>query len=120
MDDPEQWGPDLSDVIAEKPRTYKGYVQRWHLGERKVCRLYFISAHPDDLQNAPIKIGISRHPEARIEEMQRTSPVRLVMLKVVVGGRALERRYHETFAADRLHGEWFKRSEPLMAVIRGK
>lgn len=118
----EYCGPDLTDLWdAEscKP-VYKGAVQRWHIGARAVCRLYFISAHPDDMPNAPIKIGISFHPEARLAEMQKVSPARLVMLRVRQGGRTAERRYHEMFAADRLHGEWFKRSEPLMDLIRGK
>lgn len=114
----EYCGPDLDGLWEDKPTARKGEVQRWHLGPRAVCRLYFISAHPDDMVDAPIKIGISFHPEARLAEMQRVSPARLVILRVKQGGRIAERKYHERFAADRLHGEWFKRSEPLMEVIR--
>lgn len=120
-EDAEYCGPDLGDLWeVGVAKTYNGDVQRWHLGPRTVCRLYFISAHPEDMSDAPIKIGISFHPEARLAEMQRHSPARLVFLRVRQGGRAAERRYHEQFAADRLHGEWFKRSEPLMDLIRGR
>lgn len=121
-DDLQYCGPDLTGLFSPtaEPKRIGGRVNRWQLDPNKVCQLYFISAHPDDLPDAPIKIGISYHPEARLSEMQAGSPVRLVLLGVRVGTLKAERRHHARFAADRLHGEWFTRSEPLMAVIRGK
>lgn len=120
MVDNEYCGPDLSELWKPSDRGFKGGVQRWHIGPRTVCRLYFITAHPDDMPDAPIKIGISFHPEARLAELQASSPARLIFLRVRTGGRKAERRYHEQFASDRLHGEWFRRSEPLMQAIRCK
>ncbi|WP_156884283.1 GIY-YIG nuclease family protein [Sphingomonas sp. gentR] len=120
MNKPEKWGPDLEGLFPPQRKRATERVNRWSLKPSSVCKLYFISAHPDDLQDAPIKIGISYHPEARLSEMQAGSPVRLVLLGVRSGTKKAERKHHETFAADRLHGEWFKRSEPLLAMIRGK
>lgn len=112
MDD---WMPDISGAGRIPAGSRR---QRWHLKKRVEQDVYFISADPEDMLNAPVKIGISNYPEMRLMELQQTSPARLVLLATCPGGLQRERRYHERFAADRIHGEWFKRSEPLMTLIR--
>jgi hypothetical protein len=108
------WLPDLS--VADRPRT--SVTQRWHLPPSTKQLVYFISAVEEDWPNAPVKIGVSLHPLARVAEMQQLSPARLTILAMCDGGVKREKEYHERFAGQRLHGEWFARNEPLMKLIR--
>ena len=73
---------------------------------------YFIGG-----QRGPIKIGYSVDPESRLRSLQSGSPVKLAILAVEQGGASREAAYHEQFAADRLHGEWFKRTPALTKLI---
>lgn len=43
----------------------------------------------------------------RLRQIQGCSPLELDIFGYVAGSLALERRFHETFAPVRLHGEWF-------------
>lgn len=67
----------------------------------------------------PIKIGFTaRNVHARLEELQKGSPVRLVLLRALPGERALERDLHRRFAAYRLHGEWFHPADEILAYAK--
>jgi len=61
-----------------------------------------------------IKIGYTTDLERRMTEL---SPDEL--LATESGGRDLERRRHDQFAAYRIRGEWFRDSPALAAHIRG-
>lgn len=66
----------------------------------------------------PIKIGHTRRsPWGRVYDLQTGSPVRLVLIGVLVG-TDYEREFHRAFADDRLHGEWFTPSDSLIETIR--
>ena len=54
-----------------------------------------------------VKIGKSIHPERRLADIQRMSPVELRILWTHPGDLALESALHDEFASYRLHGEWF-------------
>lgn len=64
-----------------------------------------------------IKIGFAVSPEARFYSMLTCCPIPLTLLAAIPGGPTLEHRLHAQFAADRAHGEWFRRSAALDAVI---
>lgn len=76
--------------------------------------VYFISGG----EGTAVKIGFTTDLRTRLKRLQSASPVHLLVLAKVEGDRALEREYHRRFARYRLHGEWFKLSQPLLAQIR--
>lgn len=55
----------------------------------------------------PVKIGVAKNAEARLDELRVGSPVPLHLIWKARGGRALESSLHEYFAPYRIHGEWF-------------
>lgn len=60
-----------------------------------------------------VKIGHTRDLETRWRELQAGNPEKLSLLGFAPGGRVEEARFHQRFAADRIRGEWFKRSPAL-------
>lgn len=83
--------------------------------EDKTYYVYFISAKSPDF---PIKIGISTTHAMRFAQIQSSLPFDIDVLAVVpVKDPLFERRLHRRFAATRLRGEWFMRSDELMAMI---
>ena len=65
----------------------------------------------------PIKIGCSRDPLNRLRSLMFWCPYRLMIVATAPGCRIAEAALHERFAADRLHGEWFRPAPALMALI---
>lgn len=64
------------------------------------------------------KIGFTRHNvEKRIAGLQMGSASQLALLAMHPGTTSTERRLHEKFGEDRLHGEWFKVSDQLRAYL---
>lgn len=55
----------------------------------------------------PVKIGVAKNAESRLDELRIGSPVPLHIMWKARGGRTLERSLHEYFAPYRIHGEWF-------------
>lgn len=55
----------------------------------------------------PVKIGVAKNAEARLDELRVGSPVPLHLIWKARGGRALEASLHQYFAPYRIHGEWF-------------
>ncbi|NTX08288.1 GIY-YIG nuclease family protein [Myxococcus sp. CA040A] len=76
--------------------------------------VYFVQAG----DGGPIKIGFSRNPRVRMQELQTGNAVELKYCGEVVGDQGLERILHERFAAIRLHGEWFTATRELVDYIR--
>ena len=74
--------------------------------------VYFIGG-----ADGPVKIGSSANPAGRLKEVQTGSFRALSIMAVCSGGFAQERAYHQRFAADRLHGEWFARTPALETEI---
>lgn len=58
-------------------------------------------------QSTLVKIGRSIDANERLGDIQRMSPVRLVLLWTTPGGSALESALHFRFKDRRSHGEWF-------------
>lgn len=76
--------------------------------------VYFVTA---DVADFPIKIGFAERSNVRIRELQTGCPYPLVMLATLAGTYKTESALHRQFKADRMCGEWFRRSPELMALI---
>jgi len=74
--------------------------------------VYFVRA-----ETGQIKIGFSLAAWSRLEALQTGSPVRLQLLTTTPGDQALEHDLHRRFADARLHGEWFRPTPELIALI---
>jgi hypothetical protein len=78
--------------------------QRFHRGPT----VYFVGG-----DEGPVKIGFTTEMPLRLRNLANQSAHPIKLLAAIAGGRDLEKRYHAKFADDRLHGEWFKRSEAV-------
>lgn len=74
--------------------------------------VYFIGG-----EDGPVKIGFTNELPSRLRSLQNSSPVPVRLLAAVHGDRTREAEYHRKFAADRLHGEWFARSEAIIGEL---
>lgn len=63
----------------------------------------------------PVKFGIAEQLRERFAALCHGSPVPLKCLGWFKGGRDEERIIHSIFAADRLHGEWFQPTPPVLS-----
>jgi hypothetical protein len=70
---------------------------------RRPAYVYFVEAVGSDR----IKIGKTRAVDARLQQLQVTSPFKLRILKVIRGGVDEDLRWHDRFKHLRVHGEWF-------------
>lgn len=98
------WKPWITDTADGRPA----------LRPRRPTRVYFLH----DPVSATIKIGSATNVRARVATIQACSPVGLTLLCDVPGGIDLERQLHRRFAAERLHGEWFRCTAKLLQVAR--
>lgn len=64
-----------------------------------------------------IKIGWSRKVGTRLAQLQTGNAAPVELLATQPGGRTVERRLHEMFAAARVSGEWFAATPDLLAHI---
>lgn len=78
--------------------------------------VYFIKSMAED---GPVKIGYSRTPTVRIQEIQVSSPYPLSLAAVwrSKDAKALESRLHRKFRSHKMNGEWFRPSPDLMKLI---
>lgn len=83
------------------------------LGEKPTRWIYFIQGK----DGGPVKIGVANDPKKRLADLQRTSPVDLVIIGARPGDTFVERELHERFADFRLHGEWFEASPVILAEV---
>ena len=78
--------------------------------------IYFISTN--DVADYPIKIGVTGVDfRTRFQTFQTVCPYRLKPIAIIEGDPAIERVLHDEFAADRLMGEWYRRTDRLMGAI---
>ena len=65
-----------------------------------------------------IHIGETQNlPHQRLSALQLNSPDRLKLLKVIQASKGDAAQLHQQFAENRLHGEWFYPSQPLLKFI---
>lgn len=99
--------------LLPEPRPTNG-MRLWKWSEVKRCLdgvVYFFEAA--DL----IKIGFSRDLPKRIRTLRDNLPYEGKLLHVVTGTERMEQYFHQRFSADRVRGEWFKRSDDLLRFI---
>jgi hypothetical protein len=89
-------------------------VKRLDADVRIPTELYFIECQCAERH---IKIGVSSNIKVRLVNMRAHCPYDLRLLKAVVAGAHLEIELHQRFAADRVRGEWFRRTPELLAYI---
>lgn len=73
--------------------------------------VYFIAA-PER-----VKIGFATNPWKRFSKIQSDSPERLEIVGLEEGDKVREIELHIKFAADRVHGEWFNRSQQIADYV---
>lgn len=65
----------------------------------------------------PVKIGCSKVPMTRHEQLQAWSPEPLEVVAAVPGRFRDEQRLHRQFDTFRLHGEWFEAAPPVLSAV---
>lgn len=65
-----------------------------------------------------VKIGVSSTPDVRVETLQTGAPGRLTLLAVIPKSGDKEADCHKTLNHLRIHGEWFRYTEEIDALIR--
>ena len=78
----------------------------------RVGYVYFIGT-----EHGPIKIGWSANPRSRLAALQIHQAEPLILFCATPGSLQEEACLHELFKADRMMGEWFRRSPELEAEI---
>jgi len=88
----------------------------YHTSHGKSGWVYFIKSLVED---GPVKIGYSRTPDIRIQELQVASPHPLTLSAVwrSKDAKALESKLHRKFRSHKMNGEWFRPSPDLMKLI---
>lgn len=76
-------------------------------------RIYFLAP----IGGGPIKIGCSDIPARRLREIQFWSPYPLEVLTSAPGSLKDERRIQTAFESSWSHGEWFKATPDLYALV---
>lgn len=100
---------DRKPVQIENPVTMKG---RFKLPYFPINgRVYFIRG--DDY----IKIGYTKKPLQRLENLKCGAPFKLKLLASMPGSVKLEKYLHERFSDLHHHGEWFRADEKLLRFI---
>jgi hypothetical protein len=83
----------------------RGGTDRW---------VYFI--RPCGLRG-PVKIGFSRNPRARLDQIQKHSPLDLELAAQIEVRSRVEGRFHALFVSTYLRDEWFGPSADIDRVI---
>jgi hypothetical protein len=119
----------LRGWVAGTVETVQSDARRKALSGRFPCDFYmrgpFMAAwegHPNRVyfigsESAHVKIGLAFKPAQRLKDLQCASPFELTLLAERPGSRAVEMYLHEFYDQERVRGEWFNRSERLMAYI---
>jgi len=85
----------------------------WSDYERTIDKIYLIS------DGDYVKIGFSKDPDKRLNQLQIGSPRKLKLLAAFPGGREVELKLHEIMERKRIRGEWFELNfEDIMKIFR--
>lgn len=80
----------------------------------KIDYVYFIRREDD---SGPVKIGTTNDPYKRLLTVQTGNPYKLKIIKIIKGGKNLEKTLHNKFGKFRMEGEWFKPNPILFKFI---
>ena len=70
-----------------------------------------------NLETGEIKIGQTKHPLKRLEQIREIEKAPLVLLGILEDVVPLEKKLHRKFESFRTRGEWFKATLPLLDYI---
>lgn len=76
--------------------------------------VYFVRRQDGE---GPVKIGCSEAPERRLQALMCWAPYPLALIATIPGDEELEHRFHNRFAAQHSHREWFHPSLELTQTI---
>ncbi|MDB5697933.1 MAG: nuclease family protein, partial [Alphaproteobacteria bacterium] len=79
--------------------------------DRAKARIYFLAGA------GLIKIGVTTNLTSRIRSIRNSSPVPLELLAVIPGNNFTEAGFHQRYASQRRHGEWFDDTPELRQEI---
>lgn len=105
-------GTEVGTVAAPRQRGRATFNCKVRPKPPRKPVVYFLQA-----STGHIKIGTTGNLPLRIEGLRNSCPVHLDLLAAVKGDRATENKFHATFAAHRLHGEWFAPHPEILAEI---
>lgn len=103
------FGPEEARVVEARALPDEEYLA----AQRDVGAVYFIG---DQLGGDAIKIGWSRDPVKRLQQIQTGNPFPLKFLGCVAATRMIEPALHQLFASCHVSGEWF--SDPEGSMVR--
>jgi len=78
-------------------------------------RLYLIGSELK--AGRAVKVGVTRNLPERLARLQSGSPLPLVVFAAIPGSFKLEKRVHEEWRRQRLHGEWFRLTPKMCSII---
>ena len=117
------YDPQPNDpVVIEKNYSSRKKENSWTYLFVKECQheknnsdsyVYFIQSE----KGGAIKIGLSKNPEERLNELQPSTPYKLKLLAKIKGNVRKERELHRKFARYRIQGEWFEAHTDLLSYI---
>lgn len=64
-----------------------------------------------------VKIGYSKNPKKRLDELQTGNPEKLKLIAVMQGNLQTEKSLHDLYSNKRIRGEWFRYIGDLKASI---
>ena len=88
-----------------------------HRGPRGAKRREFVMYFMQRGVDGPVKIGHAVDVSARMRTHQTSNPEPLALLLVISGSRKREKVIHDSLAASRMAGEWFRPSQEVFAVM---
>jgi T5orf172 domain len=114
----------VDEGIFPKPAVAN---KRWIQGplKRAFDSALAVARAKSDVRNAvyfveradSIKIGYSKNVEGRVSTLQTASASKLVVIHTMKGDRHTEALVHKQFSHLRQHGEWFRKTDGLLAYI---
>ncbi len=98
-------GPfDRHRALLEEYEAWWGFI--------RLPRVYFVGA---ELKlGLPIKVGIAGNPRERLRSLQTSHPKPLTLFALEYGGREREAELHQRWRRQRLNGEWFTLTAPIL------
>lgn len=106
------FGPDNARLVEARPLSFEEYSA----AHAEIGSVYFIG---DQMGGDTIKIGWSRDPVTRMQQLQTGNPMPLKFWGIVAASRMIEPALHLLFANSSVNGEWFTDPEgSILAWLR--
>ncbi len=114
LDDSREWGWRITNYLKYRDIRSELDRRRVHSTNHYGGYVYFLT---DATIDSDVKIGFSRNPWARINELAASFSNGCLVLGQIHGGEDTESEWHHRFANIRKNGEWFQKTPELLAAI---